>query len=235
MRGQAAEGARAQLVPRFGESEAQVLEGDAREAILRAAEEWPAALVVPGARGLGAVAGFLLGSVSLGVARHARCSVLVVKSGAGVTRRILIGIDGSENAAAAARFVARLSLEPTMVVRLTGVVQSPLVPATTPGFARDLVREAITGIVTERTAALERAIGEAAAAFKGVVEKVEHRVLVDRLPQGLLADASKSDVGLIVVGARGLGSLQRLLLGSVSESVLRHADRPVLIVKQPAR
>jgi len=34
-----------------------------------------------------------------------------------------------------------------------------------------------------------------------------------------------------VVGARGLGALERILLGSVSEGVLRHADRPVLIVK----
>src|SRR5262249_9567971 len=48
-----AEDARAQIAHRFGESEAQVLEGDAREAILRTAEEWPADLVVLGARGLG--------------------------------------------------------------------------------------------------------------------------------------------------------------------------------------
>jgi nucleotide-binding universal stress UspA family protein len=34
-----------------------------------------------------------------------------------------------------------------------------------------------------------------------------------------------------VVGARGLGALKRLVLGSVSEGVLRHIDRPVLIVK----
>ena len=180
------------------------------------------------------MAGFLLGSVSLGVARHARCSVLVVKPGAGVPRGILIGIDGSENAAAAAAgFVAKLPLEPTMRVRLTGVVQSPSVPATTPKFARGIVRDAVAQIVKERTAALEQATAEAAVPFKGIVEKVERRVFVDRPTDGLLADAAKSGVGLIVVGARGLGTLQRLLLGSVSESVLRHADRPVLIVKQP--
>ena len=61
--------------------------GKGSQAILSAAEEWPADLVVLGARGLGAMAGFLLGSVSLGVARHARCSVLVVKGGAVCTDR----------------------------------------------------------------------------------------------------------------------------------------------------
>lgn len=226
-----AESARRQLAPRFAESEAQVLEGDARDVILRAAEEWPADLIVLGARGLGAVAGFLLGSVSLAVARHARCNVLVVKPGAGVVRGILVGIDGSELAIAAAQFVAGLPLDPMVVVQLTGVVQSPPMPATTPAFAKTLVREATARIVKERTAALEHAIARAAVPFEGVVKTVKRQVLVGSPTDVLLDAAARSGVGLVVVGARGLGTLQRLLLGSVSENVLRHADRPVLIVK----
>jgi nucleotide-binding universal stress UspA family protein len=50
----------------------------------------------------------------------------------------------------------------------------------------------------------------------------------------ILAAAARVEAGLVVVGARGLGALQRVWLGSVSEGVLRHADRPVLIVKTPA-
>jgi nucleotide-binding universal stress UspA family protein len=39
------------------------------------------------------------------------------------------------------------------------------------------------------------------------------------------------DTDLVVVGARGLGGVARVLLGSVSEKVLHHARCPVLIVK----
>jgi nucleotide-binding universal stress UspA family protein len=46
----------------------------------------------------------------------------------------------------------------------------------------------------------------------------------------ILAEADKHASDLIVVGARGLGVVKRMLLGSVSEAVLRHANCPVLIV-----
>ena len=231
---QTAEAARAALGPRFADTDVQVPEGDARQAILGAAEQWPADLVVLGARGLGAVAGFLLGSVSLGVVRHVRCSVLVVKGGADATRGVLIAIDGSEHAAAAAAFVARLPLDPTVVVRLTGVVESPRYPATTPGVAAGIVRDAVAQIVKERSTALEQALAKAAAPFAGRVKRIERRVLVGHPVDALVGAAATPDVGLVVVGARGLGTLERVLLGSVSEGVLRHVDRPVLIVRGPA-
>jgi nucleotide-binding universal stress UspA family protein len=233
----AAEAARSTLAARFPEAETRVLEGDARQAILREAEAWPADLVVLGARGLGAVAGFLLGSVSLGVARHAHCSVLVVKGATGALRGVLVGLDGSEHARAAAAFVARLPLDPSVVVRLASVVETPPYPATTPGFASGMVRQAIKDIVKERRAALEEAQERAAAIFAGTVKKVEREVLGGDPVDALCRAAAKPRVDLVVVGARGLGPLKRLVLGSVSEGVLRHVDRPVLIVKtgEPAR
>jgi len=229
----AAESARAQLATRFVESDTRVLEGDARETILREAVEWRADLIVLGARGLGTVAGFLLGSVSLGVARHARCSVLVIKPGSHAGPGILVGVDGSPHAASAAAFVAGLPLDPTTPVRLTAVVPSPTVPGTTPSFAQGLVRKAIHQIVTERTAALEQATAAAAAPLEGLVKKVERHVVVGHPTSALLTEAARADVGLIVVGARGLGAPERWVLGSVSENILRHANRAVLIVKEP--
>jgi len=73
----------------------RVVEGDPREEIVAAAREWGADLIVLGARGLGAIKEFLLGSVSLWVARHAPCPVLVCKGTPRTVRTITVGLDGS--------------------------------------------------------------------------------------------------------------------------------------------
>jgi nucleotide-binding universal stress UspA family protein len=48
--------------------------------------------------------------------------------------------------------------------------------------------------------------------------------------QTILDTARERDAAMIVVGARGLSGVQKVLLGSVSEKVVRHADRPVLVM-----
>jgi len=49
----------------------------------------------------------------------------------------------------------------------------------------------------------------------------------------ILAEAEQVDATAIVVGTRGLTGLKSLMLGSVSHAVLRHADRPVVVVPAP--
>ena len=44
--------------------------------------------------------------------------------------------------------------------------------------------------------------------------------------------AEEKEVGLLVMGSRGLGGVRRALMGSVSDSVVRHAHCPVLIVRE---
>jgi nucleotide-binding universal stress UspA family protein len=229
----AADAARAALAPRFKAADIHVAEGDPRNVILHEAETWKADLIVLGARGLGAVAGALLGSISIGVARHAHCSVAIVKGATGRLRGALVAIDGSSHSEAAVAFLARLPLDPAMVVRLVGVVERPRYPATTPALVAGLVREAIEKMTEERRSALETALAKAAARLTSV-RKVERQILVGRVVDEILAASERPDVDLVVVGARGLGALERIMLGSVSEGVLRHADRPVLIVKPAA-
>ena len=56
------------------------IKGSPKSVILEEAEKFGANLIVVGSHGHGAVAGFLLGSVSLAVALHAKCSVVIVRN-----------------------------------------------------------------------------------------------------------------------------------------------------------
>ena len=59
-------------------------------------------------------------------------------------------------------------------------------------------------------------------------------VTVNDLPARGVLEATGTDADLLVVGARGLGGFQGLLLGSVSQQVAQHARCPVVIVPDKA-
>jgi nucleotide-binding universal stress UspA family protein len=63
----------------------------------------------------------------------------------------------------------------------------------------------------------------------------EAHVRLGRPPQEIVNLADKIAAGLIVVGSRGLGGIRRALMGSVSESVIRHAHCPVMVVREEKR
>ena len=53
------------------------------------------------------------------------------------------------------------------------------------------------------------------------------------MPDRMIVElAEELGAGLIVMGSRGLGGVRRVLLGSISDSVVRHAHCPVLVVRQ---
>jgi nucleotide-binding universal stress UspA family protein len=217
--------AAATLRERFGTIETKVVTGEPREKILDVAAEWDADLIAVGARGLGALASALLGSVSLAIARHAPCPVLVVRP---AVRRplhsIVVAFDGSAGAQHAARFVAALALPTEVGVRLVGVVEPPRTPVAGPG-ATAMLAAAAEKVTAARRGELEKAMDTVSAQLEGL--NAAH-VLAVGPPADTLA---RLDADLIVLGARGLGTVKRLLVGSVSEHVLRHAHCPVLIVR----
>jgi nucleotide-binding universal stress UspA family protein len=223
------------LGPRAVAAETHVEQGNPREEIVRAAETWPADLVVVGARGLSGVKAFLLGSVSQTVARHAHCPVLVVKGKPRGLRSVLVATDGSEGANDAIRFFLSLPLGRDVRVRLLSAVEAVPFPATAPGVIRRQLRAMIAEVEHERRSAVGKILARAAAELRTKLSRVTRSMPIGHPGEAILAAAAGFDADVIVVGARGLGGMKRLLLGSVSERVLRDARCPVLIVKGPSR
>lgn len=213
---------------RVASVETRVVAGDPRQEIVQLGHDWSADLIVVGARGLGAVASAVLGSVSLAIARHAPCAALVVRPDPRPLRSVAVALDGSAASDHAARFFAALPLPATLAVRLVGVVEPPPVPRTAPTAVIASLQHAIAEVTYDRRRVLAAALDRVAKHFPGQPTQ--------ELPVGVPAETLErlsSEVDLIVLGARGLGPVKRLVLGSVSERVLRHAACPVLIVHGP--
>jgi len=59
---------------------------------------------------------------------------------------------------------------------------------------------------------------------------VDTTVLIGRAAETIVVEAEAPDVGLVVMGTRGLSGLEQLVLGSVAEAVLRRCPVPLLTV-----
>jgi len=75
-----------------------------------------------------------------------------------------------------------------------------------------------------------RAIQERAAALRAEGIEAVGLLIQGIAVEKILAEARASGAGLLVLGSHGRSGLSRLLVGSVSEGVLRHAPCPVLVV-----
>jgi nucleotide-binding universal stress UspA family protein len=226
------EAARATLAPRGFTIESEVVVGDPRQQIVTLAEKWAADLIVVGARGVGAIKRFLLGSVSQAVAHHAHCPVLVVKGQPRKLANVLVGMDGSEDSFRAVRFLQLLCLPRQTKVRLLSVVERLRYPTTAPGMLRGQLVKMLKELEAERRAELDKVLERAATHLEDRITRVTKTTPAGNPADEILAIADAFDADLIVVGARGMRGVARLLLGSVSERVLRHARCPVLIVKE---
>ncbi len=218
------------LAARGATAELRTREGEPRGTIVQEAAEWPADLVVVGARGLGAVGRFFMGSVSTAVVHGVSCPVAVVRGAAAPPRRVVVACDGSPDSMAALQFVGSLPLGPDVSVRLLAVMEPPPIPLGAPALLGMPWPPPVAERATDETTRLD---GMLARAEPQLVRagKVERSVVEGHAAAEVLAAAEEPGVDLVVLGARGLGTIGRLLLGSVSERVLQHAPCPVLIVK----
>ena len=63
----------------------------------------------------------------------------------------------------------------------------------------------------------------------------EAHLRIGKPDEEIVSQAEELGAGLIVIGSRGLGGIRCALMGSVSDSVVRHAHCPVLVVREERR
>ncbi|HET6949341.1 MAG TPA: universal stress protein [Acidimicrobiales bacterium] len=185
-----------------------------------------AGLLVVGARGLGGFRGLLLGSVSQQCLHHAKVPIAIVRADDGTGRgagRVVVGVDGSEASATALRWALAEGAARGAVVEAVHSWEMPVVYGPVAGsFPFDT-----TALEQGAHELVDKMVDDAEAAVATPVE-VE-RTVVPGGPASSLLDAAKG-ADLVVVGRRGLGGFGRLLLGSVSDHVARHAPCPVVVM-----
>lgn len=139
--------------------------------------------------------------------------------------RILVPVDGSASAERAAKLAARLAAGSGASLTLLFAFEASG-PATMgmKSLSKKDVKDAVDRIA-------EKAFAGAAKAIDKARVTADQRVLIGHPAAEIIAQAKKDKSDLIVMGSRGLSPMKGLLLGSVSEKVLRHAPCAVTVVR----
>jgi nucleotide-binding universal stress UspA family protein len=142
--------------------------------------------------------------------------------------QILLATDGSDEAKQAAQAATELSRETGSEVHIVYVLPTPAQLVGHHLYSGE-TRESLIG-GAERDA--ETFLKEQAEKVRSDGGKVADTHLRSGDPdKEILRAAEALEVGLIVLGSRGLGAVSRMLIGSVSDSVVRHAHCPVFVVR----
>ncbi len=221
------------LERRFPDVEVRVVDESPATAILDEARRLGADVIALGSRPRGMAGRLLLGSVSRHVVRHARCSSLVCRGPVREVGRVVVGVDGSLNSRRAVEAVGRLEAPrggEVVVVTAVEPMRSPSTPFLPEALRRVVVSE-VAAVHAEQLGAGRKWLAEAAATLKRSGWKVRTELRQGRPVAEILAIAGETRANLIVVGARGVGGVERILLGSVAEGILDRSPVSVLVVR----
>jgi nucleotide-binding universal stress UspA family protein len=205
-----------------------VIAGEAVTAL--EAESRTAQLLVIGHRGPDGFVHVLLGSTAVHLAAHASCPVMVVRGRPEPAGPVLVAVDGSPQGQAAVAFAfTEAALRGADLVALHAWATWSDHDKPTPGRPLEIVD--LIGDGRQVQAAEERLLADALSGHRErYPDLTVHARLVRGRTRPALIEATES-AQLIVVGARGRGGFTGLLLGSVSQSLLHHAQCPVTVVR----
>jgi nucleotide-binding universal stress UspA family protein len=134
--------------------------------------------------------------------------------------KILLATDGSEDATLAARASIELSNRTASELHVVHVWHDVPTPHFH-SFVRAQLRKEAEEILKKQIERIEQSGGTIA----------EVHLREGRTIDEILDLSEELEVGLLIVGSRGLGGVGRILLGSVSEGIVHHSRRPVLLMR----
>lgn len=192
-------------------------------------------LIVMGTHGRSALAHFLVGSVAENVVRHATCPVITVAHQEEEIfepprlKRLLVPIDFSEHARAALPHVVIFAQNFDAEIELLHVIDQRVYPSFYGTEAESLMR-LYPELMDKSIAELKSFAGD------DIPEdlQIEFTVREGNPQSEIIRYADKQDVDLIMMGTHGLSGLEKVLIGSTAEKVVRRAECPVFVIKAPS-
>lgn len=147
--------------------------------------------------------------------------------------RILVPLDGSEHSLRALENAIQIAKKFGSKINLIHIY-SIVVPSVSPIFLSEsaaLAPEIATELGDAKRKVGEDILTESERRVNTEGIQVEKLLVEGHVVEKILETANKGGFNLIAMGARGLGRMKEVLLGSVSHSIVRHAKCPVLVVK----
>lgn len=181
--------------------------------------------IVVGSPHRGAVGRVLIGSVARNLLNGGPREIFVAPRGYAEERHdpfrtIAVGYDASPEAKRALQSAEALAKHSGATLRLLTAVSMPVFVPGAVGYTPGPI-----------PLDAEKLLSEAAAGVDTTLAVQERRL--DGSPGSALVKACEDDVDLLVLGSRGYGPLERVLLGSVSRQAAQDAPCPVLVVPRP--
>jgi universal stress protein A len=149
-------------------------------------------------------------------------------------KKILCPVDFSDNSREAMRRAADLAVATGGSLTLLHVVHVPIAAYADGAPMMPQPGERLT---QELGTAAEKSLAEWKKRAEEMGAKNVTTQVVAGVPWHMIVETLEADRGydLVVIGTHGRTGLSRVLLGSVAETVVRHAPCPVLVVRQPGK